>query len=152
MSAKPMNPHVKRLNRISAFLMIVMLACQFLPYWQFGEGEAVSLHGYVWFPTDHAQLAAELNPLVPKYPSNQAAMACIPVLLLCVFGAFFCLTKAEKQRTGVWPLLAGAAGLVLYLTSPVMRAGFLCWAHIALLALIFVAGLGTLLLKLPENE
>lgn len=38
MSTKPEKISVKALNIISVLLMIAMLACQFLPYWQFGEG------------------------------------------------------------------------------------------------------------------
>lgn len=147
MTTKPEKISVKTLNIISALLMVAMLACQFLPYWQFGEGESVSLHGYVWFPTDHKPLTDALLPLVKNYPSNQAALACVPVLALCLLSLFLCLSKSDKQQMGIFPLLTGSAGLVLYLTSPVMRAGFLCWVHVALLALMLMTGILTLTRK-----
>ena len=144
MTAKSGKPSAKALNIISALLMVVLLACQFMPYWRFGEGETLSIQGYVWFPTKHPALTEELLPLVEKFPCNQAVMACIPVMILCLLGVWFCLSKSGKPLIGLLPVLTGAVGLLMYLTSPVMRAGMLCWLHVAVLALLLVTGILTL--------
>ena len=147
MTTHPTKISAKALNTISALLMIVMLACQFIPYWHFGEGESLSVQGYVWFPTKHPALSEELQPLVDKYPCNQATLACLPVMLLCLLGVWLCLRKADKPKMGMLPFLTGLAGLALYLSSPVMQAGTLYWLHVAVLALLMGLGIFTMTRK-----
>ena len=135
---------IKCCNRIAALLMAVLLVGQFVPYWQYGEGLSASINGYVWFPTEHQGLTEELNPLVEKYPCNQAALVAIPVLLLSALGVLLCLFRSDRPMTSLLPVMAGGYGLIGYLCSPVMRAGGLWWAHGIAFALLLALGLTAL--------
>lgn len=142
---------VKKRNLICALTMLVMLVCQFVPYWSYGDGMTLSIQRYIWFPDYHKELTEELLPLVDQFPCNHAVTAALPVMILCLAGLVVCLRKKATRGAGVLPVMAGGYGLIAYLIDPVMRAGAGLWLHIAVLILMLLAGIWTM--RSPsENE
>lgn len=135
---------VRKRNLFCVLTMLVMLVCQFMPYWNYGEGMSLSIQTYIWFPDYHKELTDELLPLVEQFPCNHAVKAALPVMILCLVGVFVCLRKKAARGAGVLPVLAGGYGLIAYLLDPVMRAGAGMWLHIAVLILMLLAGVWTM--------
>lgn len=135
---------VRKRNLLCVLAMLVMLVCQFMPYWNYGEGMSLSIQAYIWFPDYHKELTDELLPLVEQFPCNHAVTAALPVMILCLAGVFVCLRKKAARGTGALPVLAGGYGLMAYLLDPVMRAGAGLWLHIAVLILLLLAGIWTM--------
>ncbi|MBE5811397.1 MAG: hypothetical protein E7318_10750 [Clostridiales bacterium] len=140
---KTMRPIRKR-NLLCALIMLIMLVCQFLPYWNVSEGMSLSIQTYIWFPDYHKELTDTLLPLVEQFPCNHAVTAALPVMILCLAGLIICLRKSAGRGAGILPVLAGGYGLIAYLLDPVMRAGAGLWLHIVVLALMLLAGVWTM--------
>ena len=136
---KPMRAAQRR-SLICALMLLVMLVCQFLPYWSDGEGMRLSVQTYIWFPDYHQDLTKILEPLVDKFPCNHVVAVSLPLMFLCSVGLFVCLKKAGSRSGGILAILTGGCGLLAYLLDPVMRAGAGLWLHIAVLALIVLSG------------
>ena len=136
---------VRKRNLLCVLIILVVLACQFMPYWNYGAGLSLSIQRYIWFPDYHKELTDELLPLVEQFPCNHAVTAALPVMILCLVAVFVCLRKKAAQGAGVLPVLAGGYGLIAYLLDPVMRAGVGLWLHIAVMILMLLAGVWTIL-------
>ena len=129
-------------SRVAAVLMILMLLCQFLPYWQVEAlpGASVSVNGMVWFPTNHPELTEQLKAADTDYNINSLAYPTVAIFLLCVFGAVAGLWKSDSMLACFLPVICGGYGLWTYLTTAAFKAGGLWWLHVLLLAAIFIAG------------
>lgn len=148
--------HIKTMNKakkrslICALAMLIMLICQFLPYWSYGEGMTLSVQSYIWFPDYHQDLTKTLEPLVDQFPCNHAVTASLPLMVLCAVSIFICLRKVGSRCTGIFSIITGVCGLIAYLLEPVMRAGAGFWLHIAVLVLIVLCGVW--MLRAPREE
>lgn len=132
----------KTCNRVAALLMALLLILQFVPYWHYGEGEALSasVNGYVWFPYHHQELTAQLAAQGTGHYINDVAYPMVGVFVLCVLGTLFCLWKSGSALSAVLPVMAGALGLFGYLSAPAFQAGGWYWQHVLLFVLMIVMG------------
>lgn len=146
---KAMNKAQRR-SLVCALTLLVMLVCQFMPYWSYGEGMRLSVQAYIWFPDYHQDLTKTLEPLVEQFPCNHAVTVSLPLMILCGVSLFVCLKKAGSRSGGILAILTGGYGLVAYLIDPVMRAGAGLWLHMAVLVLIVLCG--AWMLRAPREE
>ncbi len=132
----------KTCNRVAALLMALLLILQFVPYWHYGEGEALSasINSYVWFPHHHQELTAQFAAQETGYIINPVAYPTVGVFVLCVLGTFLCLWKSSSSLVAVLPVMAGALGLFGYLSAPAFQAGGWYWLHVLLFVLMIVMG------------
>lgn len=137
---------VKRCNRLSALLMALLLILQFVPYWHYGEGDALSasINGFVWFPHHHDALTEELTAQHKGYSINPIAWTTVGLFVLCAAGAVLCLYKSHASPCAMLPLLAGLLGLGGYLSTPALRAGSLYYVQLALFALMLISAVATI--------
>ena len=132
--------NVKLCSRVAAVLMIVMLGCQFLPYWNDGAGQSASVNSYVWFPHDNEWVTGQLKAAEEGYSINSVAYPTVLILLLSAIGAVVCLWKSDSMLACLFPTVCGGYGLAAYLTTAALKAGGLWWLHVLVLAGVLVAG------------
>ena len=134
------NHSVKFVNTACAALMLLLFACQLLPFWS-AEGESASIQGYIWFPHHYNGLSsffkAEAGLTV-----NDIILMPIIVAVVGLLGAFLCLRKSDRVWTAICPAVCGLAGMIGYLTQPVFRMGNLWWLHLLLSVAIVAAAVG----------
>lgn len=140
---------VKLCNRISALLMALMLILQFLPYWHYGEEDALSasINGFVWFPHHHAGLTEQLTAQNADYSINPVAYTTVGLFVLSVLGAVFCLRESDSALCAIFPVTAGLLGLTSYLSTPAFQAGAWRWVHVTLFVLMVVTGIAAVVLR-----
>ncbi|MBR3873906.1 MAG: hypothetical protein IKJ26_07010 [Clostridia bacterium] len=141
------------LNLLCAILMIALLVCQFSPFWQYGEPDsqtAVSINGYIWFPTDNAALTKQLQSIDPDHEVDGILAMPLLHLLLCVAGIILCLFKPDTAAAPLFPLAAGLVGIWGYLAKPVFQAGMGWQLHLALCVLMALAGAAALAAAVAE--
>lgn len=140
---------VKLGNRISALLMALMLILQFLPYWHYGEADALSasINGFVWFPHHHAGLTEQLTTQNADYSINPVAYTTVGLFVLCVLGTVLCLRKSDSALCAIFPVTAGLLGLTSYLSTPAFQAGAWCWVHVTLFVLMTIVGVAAVASK-----
>ncbi len=141
-------------NGICVFLSLLLLILQFSPFWQTEEG-AVSIQGYVWFPTNHTALQGVLREATGNGDFSVNDILAMPILVLLtgVAGMGICLWQRQKPLALLLPTFCGLAGVWGYLTNPVMRLGANWGLHLTVcIALAVVGAVGLLaLLKKPED-
>lgn len=142
-------------NLIAAILMIVLLVLQFLPFWQYGEAQehAVSFQGYIWFPTNHAELETSFKEATD---SNYLVNSILPMALLVLFvgaiGAVLCVMKSDEPWVGVFPVACGAAGLWGFLTKVVYRMGTNWQLHAAVCVALILVGAAGIYLGIKDQK
>ena len=145
----------KALCYVSALLLITLLVTQFVPFWHFGEGEAaqaVSIGGYIWFPTEHTDLTSHLASLVDAdFKVNDVILFPILTLVLCAAGAVLNLIRPDSLLSGSLTALAGGSGVLAYLTAPALRLGTGWVWHLILALLALIAGVSAII-ALRQSE
>ena len=123
---------IKTCNILCAVLMLVLLVCQFLPFWS-ANGDTASIQGYLWFPDTHSALTQYFQAETgsDSVPNDIAIM---PILVLAagVLGVVMCLWRSDKTWTAIFPLICGIAGIWGYLTKPAYQMGTLWVLHLIL--------------------
>ena len=139
----------KIINITCALLMLAMLVCQFVPYWNVAGSQA-SISGYVWFPDDHNDFTEYFRTNLGNDTFYSGSIAGINVLTIvaCALGFYFNLRNADD----VWPpavsVLCGAIGLFSYIAYPAYRMGSMWPLHVAGYAVLIVLSLISVLSKL----
>lgn len=140
---------IRVMNIVCALLALALIVLQFIPYWHFGEGEAASISGYIWMPSDHNDLAKYFEEsLGEKVDINNELGTPILVLVLGLAAAGLCCWKPQGMLPSLCGAAQGLAGVVGYLSSPVLRLGSLWGLHLALSIALLAWGVAGLALQL----
>lgn len=139
---KDLTQRTKLVHYVCAALLLVLLVMQFTPFWHFGEaGESVSISGYIWFPSDHADLTSYLQQTVGSdFTINAILIPCILMLLLSAAGAAFCVIKPGELLASLFAVACGLSGTIGFLACPALRLGS-AWA-MQLLCILMLCGGG----------
>ena len=129
---------VKWMNVLSIAAMLILVICQFTPYWQY-EGGSGSINGYIWFPSHHTQLASYLEESVgTAVEMNDVIGMPILILVLAVIGLICCFRYFDGPATAIIAVIAGIVGLWGYLSGSIYSLGSPYGLHIALCAIILI--------------
>ncbi len=144
---------------ICVVLMLVLLATQFLPFWECSNCEdgVASISDYVWFPEHHKDIT---NGIMKDLYGKKFAVADVvltPVVIVATFvlSLFFCIKNTHKPVYAIIPAIGGAFGVVGYLTSPGLQAGSNWVLHMAVAAVLLVCALVVLsepVIKLAKKK
>ncbi len=134
-------------NLISVVLMIVLLVCQFMPFWTYGEnGETASIQDYIWNPSGYSALEKYFKAEVSAdYDINSILLMPILVLVLCVAGAVLGVIRGSHAWVGAFPAFCGLAGVWGYLSKAVFQMGNLWGLHLTLCIVLLILGVYTLI-------
>ena len=140
------------LNLVAALLALAALVLLFLPYWTIDTGETYSINKYVWFPLDSTSFVNWLKTLpgiltgTTKADTEAFLNGFVggPVLLLVlgVLDFFFCCKSAQKEWVSCLSCAEGIAGVVVFLTTPLLELGSNYVLFIILFAALAVVGIG----------
>lgn len=120
-------PSPSRCATLCALLMLLLLICQFLPFWSTGA-ESVSISSYIWFPSDNAAVTELLQPHTDAtFPINDIATPCVLMLLLCVGTLVFWIFGRENVLLPVCSLVGSIAGIWVCAAKATFRLGGLWW-------------------------
>lgn len=130
---------IRILNYISTAFAIVLLAMQFVPFWgcfqcsTCGDGKILSIMEYVWFANDHSDgLTAILkNYYIPGFAAIDVVAPTALILLGSIAGVVFCILHPTKSITALFPMIAGVACVIGYLT-PAYQLGQNWQLHLVL--------------------
>lgn len=113
---------------LCAVLMLCLVICHFLPFWS-----DVSIHGMIWFPTDHEAEKAFIQQRVGEDFAVDDLLA-MPILSLifCAVGIVVAFKSESKLWMGIAGALCGGCALLGYLTEPAFRTGNLWGLHLLL--------------------
>lgn len=130
---------------ISVVLMLVMLATQFLPFWECSgcEDGTASISDYVWFPEHHKDITNHIMKDIYGKKFAVADVVLTPVIIIActILSLFFCLKNADKYIYAIIPAIGGGAGVFGYLTCPGLQAGSNWVIHMAVGAVLLVCSL-----------
>lgn len=129
-------------NLISIVLMIILLVCQFTPFWTYGEnGETASIQDYIWNPTEYGDLEKYFKAEVSAdYDINSILLMPILVLVLAVAGAVTGGIKIGHAWVGAFPAVCGLVGVWGYLSKAVFQMGSHWGLHLALCVVLLIIG------------
>lgn len=140
-------------NVLCAALALVLLVCQFLPFWTVESEEGaseVSIQSFIWFPYRHADLEAQLAEATGDEDFSAGSALAMPVLVLLCGAASvaLCLIKHSSAVASALPAACGLAGAWGFLAEPAFQLGnawqvqlALSAAMLALAALSIVSGI-----------
>ena len=156
------------INWICVFMIVVMVAMLFTPYWQYETTEkneegkrvdvvkTISISEYVWMPREHRDLTKEFEDLYPDPPKGLSKeekeawpefwindLVLMPALLLVaglILGAIS-LGYSNTPFSALLALFFGAFSVYSYLTEPEFKLGNPT-IHIILGAITAAIGLG----------
>lgn len=136
---------VKICNIISAVLLLSLLVCQMMPFWQVDD-HGVSIQGYVWFPEDHTEILdyfkAEANPMTTV---NDIVLMPIIVIISGILGIFLCISKSDNVWCACLPGICAIAGIVGYLCVPAFRLGSFWVFHLILCFAVLAIAVATVI-------
>lgn len=138
---KDLNSRTKIVHYVCAALLLVLLVMQFTPFWHIPEsGEAVSIGGYIWFPTEHTDLTSYLQETISEdFLVNNVLIPCILMLVLSAFGIVLCVIKAGDLLPSLFPAACGLSGIIGFLAKPALRLGS-GWVWMLLISIVLLAG------------
>ena len=135
-------------NYVCVVLMLLLLITQFLPFWHCTCAKAckgddmLSISGYVWFPSDHKDgLTKDIKGAIKDFKVADVVLTPVLILVASVLGIFFCVIKADKPWTGIFPFIAGLSGTIGYLIDPVLKMGQNWQLHLIASVLVLLASL-----------
>ena len=120
-------PSLSRCASICALLMLALLVCQFLPFWNTGT-DTVSISSYIWFPTDNTAVTELLQPHTDaQYPINDIVTPCVLMLLLSVGTLVLWIFGRENVLLPVCSLIGSITGIWVCAAKATFRLGGLWW-------------------------
>lgn len=130
MSKKVKLPHFLTIPRMAcAFLSLVMIGLQFLPFWDMGaEVGKLSIADVLWFPHKHEGIDAYfesfliVDKTVNPFVINQVVLVPVFIFAIAVVGFVLCFTMKSKGYTFA-PIICGLLVVVGYLVRPEMQKG-----------------------------
>jgi len=148
---KPL-PSPSRCATLCALLMLLLLICQFLPFWNTGM-DTVSISSYIWFPSDNAAVTELLRPhTYATFPINDIVTPCVLMLLLSVGTMVFWLFSRENVLLPVCSLLGSIAGIWVCAAKATFRLGNLWWLILIISILAAASSLLTLMLQYVQRR
>lgn len=132
-------------NFILAALLLVLLATQFMPFFECASCEdgTASISEYVWFPSSHKDITNDTMKELygKKFELGDIVITPVVILFACVLGAVFCIVKNSSGMIAIIPLIGGVVGLIGYLTQPGFQVNSSWTLHVALCGVITVLSL-----------
>lgn len=158
-------------NYISAVLLVVLLATQFLPFYtcencKTCEDGTASIAEYVGFPDKHRPITNSLNQTYKdkygedlvrengkKFKFNANDMALTPVVLMvaAAVGIVMCIIKAHKAWVSLLPLVSGGMGAWGYMTNLALQSGRNWVLHLIAALVVAVWALVPLVLEVMKT-
>lgn len=130
---------------ICVVLMLVMMATQFLPFWECAHCEdgVASISDYVWWPEYHKDITDDIMKDLygKKFGLNDLVLTPVLIVACTILSLFFCIKNAKKPLYAIIPAIGGGAGVFGYLTSPGLLAGSNWEIHVAVGAVLLVCSL-----------
>lgn len=138
-----MNKKITRVNIgcfVCAFLLLVLLVLQFVPFWHY-EGGASSISTYLWFPNKNVAVTSSIKAVLGKtFEVGQIVIGCIAVLASSVLGLVTCIIGQKSIGAPFTAILAGVIGVGAYLAVPALQLGSFWGVHLAVSILIVATG------------
>lgn len=123
---------IKQCNLLCALLILGLLVCQFLPFWN-----GVSIQKYVWFPSDNEAVGGIISEATGReFSVNDVVLMPVLVLLSGAVGIVLCLWKPEEIFSSIAGIICAVSGIWGYLAEPAFRLGSLWVLHFILCLLI----------------
>lgn len=114
---------VSLLGIVSAVLMLALLILQFTPFWS-ANGDAASVQGMTWFPSNHSGLNDYFSSeLGSNYSLNTLVLPTICILVLAAVGIVMSIIKPRAAANGWFTFGCGICGIWGYLFMPVYQLG-----------------------------
>ena len=133
---------------ISVVLMLVMMATQFLPFWECSHCEdgIASISDYVWWPEHHKEITNDIMKGLygKEYGLNDIVLTPVLIVACTILSLFFCIKNAKKPLYAIIPAIGGGAGVFGYLASPGLLVGSNWEIHVVVGAVLLVCSLVTL--------
>lgn len=134
-------PSVKLCSAICALLMAILLILQFVPYWEL-DGQQVSIGGYIWFPSEHADLTAHFQEMVsPDFKVDSLVLSSILQMAIPVAGIIFFMHNRESIFAQICTAACGLVGLWSYLSKPAFQLGTNWYFNLILAAVLLAAAI-----------
>jgi len=140
----------RKLNWVTAGLILILLGCFSLPYFDYpgGEKTVISIWGYLGFPAKFEQMESLLDV---KFLNIKHLN--VPLILI-VFGIVSILTLILKKgiATQLFPLFWSVYGLIGYFTSEFILLGntYAYYIHIIIIAITFLVVAANIVLYVIE--
>lgn len=129
MSKKSNSPHYLTIPRVAcALLSIVMVATQFLPFWEI-EGKMYSISDLVWFIYKHSEIGTFLKQVNPTNSVNQAVVVPLFILITCI-ATFLAVFMSKTKAYVIAPICCFIVTVVGYLIKAELKAGNLWFLHL----------------------
>ncbi|MGI5936185.1 MAG: hypothetical protein ACOX7I_05250 [Oscillospiraceae bacterium] len=150
MSRERLLSSTRKLNWVTAGLILILLACFSLPYFEYpgGEKTVISIWGYLGFPVKFEQMESLLDV---KFLNIKHLN--VPLILI-VFGIVSILTLILKKgiATQLFPLFWSVYGLIGYFTSEFILLGntYAYYIHIIIIAITFLVVAANIVLYVIE--
>lgn len=128
-------------NVISAVLMLALLLCQLLPFWDFGS-QQLSIQQYIGFPEKHQEVTSYFRSQIsPDFMVKDIVLMPVITLLVGLIGAFFCVWKCKKNWVFLFPMICGISGVIGYLGVPAFQLGAMWQLHLVISILMLVCAI-----------
>lgn len=139
--------HIKQYNTVCAFLMVVLIVLQFVPFWEL-DGQRVSICGYIWLPLDYAELTAHFTEAVnPDFTVDSLVLSSLLQLVVPATGIALFLYNRESVIVPYCTAAAGLVGVWPFLSKSVFRLGMNWQIHFTFATALLVAAVITLLVR-----
>lgn len=138
------------MNILCAVLMLGLLVCQFLPFWN-----GCSIQEYVWIPEDNKDVGTFLQERVgAEFAVGDVVAMPLLVLISGAAGVLLTLRSEPKMWTGIAGAVCGVSALCGYLSEQAFRTGSLWVVHLLLAIGILVSAVSAILanIKLARSE
>ena len=137
---------------LCALLMLVLLICQFLPFWNTGT-EAVSISSYIWFPSENEAVTELLSPHTDaRFPINDIVTPCVLMLLFSAGTLILRIFSKENILLPICSLIGSTAGIWVCATKAAFRLGGLWWLILIISILAAASSLLTLMLQYRQRR
>ena len=140
---------VKCISFALAVLIVGLLVMQFLPFWT-TDKETVSMNDYLWMPNEHKSVTklfkAELDD--KKFDPIKIILWPLLTLVIGAAGIILCFIKNGKLLPCIMTMLCGTTGVLTYFSNPVYQMGANWQTHVAVAAVVLVAGVAAFVVTL----
>lgn len=132
----------KTMNILCAVLMLVLLVCQFLPYWSI-DGDTASIAGYVWLSEEGNAFTEHFRSTLndPDFYAGKIVLMNVIMIAAGAIGIISCLFRSEDWQSIIFPGVCGIFGVISYLAYPAYRMGSAWLLHLLLsIGILLLAG------------
>ena len=121
------------INIVCAILMLALLICQFVPFWNL-DGREASIGGYIWLESHYDGFTAYFQEWLNDGDFYSGSIVGVNVILMlaCTAGIVFCFKYLDDFLPAVFSVVCGAVGLYQYIAMPVFQLGNNWRIHLAI--------------------